>query len=286
MKNIKKGLKHFGSFLFVYYMNFKVNFKPYPGANYFTFQEHQKSFDSKVHKNTNEYLGQIKKHLISLFNISSEFRFEIYDKSKMERLLSQVKDFVLKDDPISGMENLIEGKHVNNEISLLDLSYSFPHVQHDFTSFDAILIDPIVSLGIPIRYILVFSKMKFPDIKNSSEDHKNAAFAQDIFLLHRVLRDYAEKGKEMLLRESNYKVAVLNQMIESSNYLKYDADKKYRSKTMFSAECELKFLEELEKIGFEVGIQRIDQKFKITIANYPTHSKELIEMFSDRIAAF
>ena len=87
-----------------------------------------------------------------------------------------------------------------------------------------------------------------------------------------------------LLRELNYKAAVLNQMIENSNYLNFVTDKKYRSKTMITAECKLKFLEEIDNMGYMVGTHRISQKFMITIANYPTHSKELVEMFSDRIA--
>ena len=131
-------------------MNFKVNFKPYPGATYFTFQEHQRTFDAKIHKYADEYIAQTEKDLVHLFNISPEFRFEIYEKNKLGKLLSQVENLVVKDDPISGLDNMIGGKHLKNEIVMLDLSYSFPRIEHDFTSYDSILIDPVASLGIPI----------------------------------------------------------------------------------------------------------------------------------------
>ena len=39
------------------------------------------------------------------------------------------------------------------------------------------------------------------------------------------------------------------------------------------------------QIGYEVLVHNKNGNSKITIANYPTHSKELIEMFVDRIVA-
>ncbi len=265
-------------------MEFRIKLNPYPGAPYFTVQEHFRSFNQKIHKISDEYFNQTEKHLRSLFNISSKFRFEIYEKHELGKLLSQIEKLIVKDDPTSGRDFMIENKHVKDQTTLLDLSYSFPHVQHDISNYNMILIDPMASLGIPVGYIFVFSKTKSSVINNVNEDHKSPDFTRDIFLLHKVLEDYSERGVEILLRESNYKATVLNQMIENSDYLNFVTDKKYRSKTMITAECNLKFLEEIDKMGYVAGIQRINQKFIITIANYPTHSKELIEMFSDRIA--
>ena len=265
-------------------MEFRIKLNPYPGAPYFTVQEHLKSFNPKIHKISDEYLDQTKKRIRSLFNISPDFRFEIYEKRELRKLLSKMEKLIVKDDPETGIDFMIENRHVKNQTTLLDLSYSFPHVQHDISNYNMILIDPRASLGIPIGYVLVFSKAKSFDINSVNKDHKNPDYIRDIFLLHKVLEDYAERGIEILLRESNYKAAVLNQMIENSNYLNFVTDKKNRSKTMITAECNLKFLEEIDKMGYMVGTQRIGQKFMITIANYPTHSKELVEMFSDRIA--
>ncbi|MCK5211026.1 MAG: hypothetical protein KAQ79_23515 [Cyclobacteriaceae bacterium] len=265
-------------------MKFKINFKPYPGAPYFTVQEHVRSFNPKTLKISDEYLDQAEKCLRGLFNISSEFRFEIYEKHELGKLLTQMEKLIVKDDPETGVDFMIENKHEKDQTTLFDLSYSFPHVQHDISNYNMILIDPRASLGIPIGYILVFSKTKSFDVSNVNEDLKNPDFIRDIFILHKVLGDYLERGIDVLLRESNYKAAVLNQMIENCHYLNFVTDNKYRSKTMITAECNLKFLEEIDKMGYVFRTQRISQKFMITIANYPTHSKELVEMLSDRVA--
>ena len=74
-------------------------------------------------------------------------------------------------------------------------------------------------------------------------------------------------------------------MIENSPHLQLVNDKQNRSKTMISADCSYSILEEIQNLGFDVDALLDGEKARITIANYPTHSKELIEMFSDRIGA-
>lgn len=266
-------------------MEFKINFNPYNGEPYFTVHEHLRSFDPKVHKDSGEYLLRAEERLRNLFSIPSDFLFEMCEISMKEKLIGQMREVIVKDDPETGIDFMIENKLVKDQAELLDLSYSFPHVQHDISNYNMILIDPRASLGIPVGYILVFSKTKSFDVNSLSEDLKNTDIIRNIFLLHKVLGDYAKKGIEILLRESNYKAAVLNQMIENSPYLNFVADKKCRSKTMILAECNLKYLEEIDKMGYVFGTQRTSQKFMITIANYSTHSKELVEMLSDRVAA-
>lgn len=266
-------------------MKFTINFKPYPGATYFTFSEHQRSFDPKIHKSTNDYIIQLKKDLGYLFNIPADFGLEICDKSKVQEVLSQLGNVALKDDPTSGLDLMNgDGQTVSNN-SALDLSFSFPQVPHDITSFDKIIIDPAASLGIPIEWILIFSKKHSTDFNFVNESLKNHDFNKDLFLLHKVLEDYIVKGKEVFLREANYKAAVLNQMIENSTLLDFIAEKKHRSKTMFTALCDTGLSEKMHKLGYDVEMHRVDEKPMITIANYATHSKELIEMFADRIAA-
>ena len=103
-------------------------------------------------------------------------------------------------------------------------------------------------------------------------------------MLQLVLKDIVEKGMEMLIRESNYKAAVLYQMIESSPYLEPIAPKEKRSKTIITVACDHDFFPKLVKLGFELFVEKGDEKTRISIANYPTHSKELIEMFADRVA--
>jgi hypothetical protein len=47
----------------------------------------------------------------------------------------------------------------------------------------------------------------------------------------------------------------------------------------------MEFSETIKETGYELSVRKIKEKVFISIANYPTHSKELIEMFSDRILA-
>ena len=117
-------------------MEFRIKLNPYPGAPYFTVQEHLKSFNPKIHKISDEYLDQTKKRIRSLFNISPDFRFEIYEKRELRKLLSKMEKLIVKDDPETGIDFMIENRHVKNQTTLLDLSYSFPHVQHNISNYN------------------------------------------------------------------------------------------------------------------------------------------------------
>ncbi len=272
-----------GLFLFTDNMKFKIDFKPYPGAPYFTVQEHQRSYDSGVTENPEEYLKGAEKHLRRLFNIPSDFGFDMVALSMKNNLLAQTVTQIVKDDPQTGIEFSSESKLMLSSPGLLDLSYSFPQIQNIVEEYDYILIDPNASLGIPVGFLVVFSKNRLTKSNNlfNIQSHKN-----EIFLLNKVLLDYTEKGIETLLRESNYKAALLHHMIETSNYLSPVGEKKFRSKTMIIAECDPEFLVKIKKMGYEVGVQKNGEKLLITIANYPTNSKELVEMFSDRVGVF
>jgi phosphoserine aminotransferase len=107
---------------------------------------------------------------------------------------------------------------------------------------------------------------------------------QSMYIMNAVLNDYQEKGSEVLLRESNYKAAVLYQLLETSKNLEPLANKAERSKTTITAICESGFLLYIQKLGYDVESHPVEGKQVLTIANYPTHSKETIEMFADRIA--
>lgn len=267
-------------------MKFKIKFNHYPGAPYFTVQEHQRTFNPENHKNIDRYLKQAEKHLRSLFNISPDFKFELCELSMKVDLLDHMGTIIVKDNPDTGFEIFFESELDGDRPRILDMSYSFPQTHIDGLRYDYILIDPNASLGIPSGFVIVFSKNTSMDFHNLFQVRRDTSFVKDAYLLHKVLNDYVEKGIELLLRESNYKSAVLYQLIESSLWLKPVADKKHRSKTIILVDCSYKVLEQIEMQGFEMAVLLDNEKARIIIANYPTHSKELIEMFSDRIAAF
>ena len=266
-------------------MKFKINFKPYPGAPYFTVQEHQRSFNPKIHNKMDAYLKQAEKHLRSLFNISPDFEFELCELSMKADLMDQMGAVIVKDNPDTGTETPFKSKLDGDPPRVLDLSYSFPQTHYDELKYDYILIDPNASLGVPTGFVIVFSKYKSVKINTLLKDQRNEDLLRDAFLLQNVLYDYVEKDFVLLFRESNYKSAVLYHLIEISPLLKPVADKTIRSNTMILADCSYKTLEQIEMLGFEMEALLYNEKVRIIIANYPTHSKELIEMFSDRIAA-
>ena len=271
-------------------MKFKINLKPYPGANYFTVPEHQKVFESLKNKQSKNYMGSLQNNLRLLYNIPDKFKFYMFNLEAKQLLNNEGDDnfrTIIKDDPDTGIDlsTVPDSWAPKEEISFLDLSYSFPHVIQDYTHVENLIIDPNASLGIPSNLCFFFSQS---DSEESIEKFESMDILKDdsqLYVLHKVVSDYVEKGKELLLRESNYKYAVLNQTIENSPHLKPVADKENRSKTMIVADCSYKILEQIEKQGFELEALLYNEKVRIIIANYPTHSKELVEMFSDRIAA-
>ena len=266
-------------------MNFKINYKSYPGAPYFTVQEHQRIFDPKIHNNKDAYLKQVEKHLRILFSISPDFEFDLCELSRKADLLDKMGEVIVKDNPGTGTEIHFKSKLDGDQPRILDLSYSFPQTHYDGLKYDYILIDPNASLGIPTGFVIVFSKYNSMKINTILIDEVGENFLRDSFLLNNVLYDYVEKDFVLLLRESNYKSAVLYHLIEISPLLRPVVDTTFRSNTMILADCTYKAFKQIEMQGFEMEALLYNEKVRIIIANYPTHSKELIEMFSDKIAA-
>lgn len=267
-------------------MKFKINLRSYPGAEYFTVHEHLRRFSSAGNKMPDLGTDTLQKNLRALFNISDEFKFNILNISIKKQLFetqgANLK-VIVKDDPVLGIETSCDCRQSSVKLFLLDLSYSFPQLVQDYSNYDYLVIDPNASLGIPVDFLLLFYRTDSPELMDAFDELSGAEYQEQTYLLHQVLSDYLSKGMEMLVRESNYKAVVLHQVIENSSFLKRVTDKNSRSKTMISAECETSFLKNIDKLGYEVEVYTKDGKSYLTIANYPTHSKETIEMFSDRI---
>lgn len=261
-------------------MPFKINLNPLPGAPYFTMAEHLRKFDGK--NDVIEDLNRIELSLRLLFGIPPEYGFEIIQKNKRSNYFNDSVELILLDDPRSGGRFQVQNDANAHGKQVIDLSYSFPQIDENWSFFESLLIDTNASLGISNELIMLFSREKSGGIASIVAQKLNG---RDIHLLARVLEDIKEKGMEMLVRESNYKAAVLYQMIESSDHLTTVSTKEKRSKTMVVAECDTAFLSQIQKLGYDLASYDNEGKTRITIANYPTQSKELIEMFADRLAA-
>ena len=115
----------------------------------------------------------------------------------------------------------------------------------------------------------------------------------DIYLLAQVAEDMNRKGISQIKKETDYKAAVLYQTIEECNYLQpFVKNKACRSKTTVVAELQNnmsneELLKYLESKNMEVSTGYGEFKNRhIRIANFPTHSKEQIEMLADALIAF
>ncbi len=269
-------------------MKFRINLKPYPGAEYFTIQQHKRLFDPIKNKKAEIYLESVQQNVRQLFGISEDYKFEILHlnvKNHLDKKENKSFQLIVKDDPVSGMEIKDNAMQSSDKPSILDLSYSFPQLFRDYSNVDYLMIDPNASLGIPTDLILLFYRNDSANFIRDFKVNMIADYQSQIYLLYKVISDYTEKGIAQLVRESNYKAVVLHQLIESNPDMKPVSTKNNRSKTMISAECDPLVLDKIEKMGYELEALIKNGKAILTIANYPTHSKELVEMFSDRILA-
>lgn len=111
-----------------------------------------------------------------------------------------------------------------------------------------------------------------------------------IYLLGKVAGDMLEKGVDHIRREINYKAAVLYQAFEQASYLQPFVEKEaHRSKTTPVAACDIdssKIIEHFNKMKIELGSGYGKNSAKhIRIANFPTHSKEHIELIADNLTS-
>jgi phosphoserine aminotransferase len=114
-----------------------------------------------------------------------------------------------------------------------------------------------------------------------------------IYLLAHVLEDMNRKGIEQIKKETVYKAEVLYQALESCNYLSpFVKNKSCRSKTTIVAELENEA--ESEKLHQYLKAKNMIvstgygqyKNQHIRIANFPTHSREQIEMLADALLAY
>lgn len=121
--------------------------------------------------------------------------------------------------------------------------------------------------------------------KNQTPETPNVL---NIYLLAKVCGDMLQKGMDQIRRETDYKAALLYHTLENHPVLApFVKEQRYRSKTVIVAETRTdssKVVSLLKELGLVVGSGYGSYKAKhVRIANFPTHSKEQIEMLADRI---
>lgn len=123
-------------------------------------------------------------------------------------------------------------------------------------------------------------------IKNQTPETPNVL---GIYLLGKVAKDMLYRSAKAIQNETIYKSSILYQAIEeSSSFEPFIASRANRSKTVIVARClngNSEFLQQTSDKGWVIGGGYGSYKSDhIRIANFPMHSKEVVEQLSDYIA--
>ncbi len=113
----------------------------------------------------------------------------------------------------------------------------------------------------------------------------------NIYLLNGVIQDMLARGIDQIRNDTIYKSTILYQSVEDHQFLSPAIDRKdNRSRTVCVAnvmEKQSELLEYLATKGMIIGKGYGDQKdTQIRIANFPTHSREQVEMLTDYLKKF
>jgi phosphoserine aminotransferase len=122
--------------------------------------------------------------------------------------------------------------------------------------------------------------------KNQTPETPNVL---SIYLLSKVVQDFLRRGVNALRKETDYKAAILYQLLENHALISpFVKDKNSQSKTVIVAECNEKtnrVASYLEGLGIQpgdgYGTFRASQ---LRFANFPAHSKEQYELLVDSLA--
>jgi phosphoserine aminotransferase len=120
-------------------------------------------------------------------------------------------------------------------------------------------------------------------LKNQTPETPNIL---GIYLLSKVTEDMLVRGIDQIRRETEYKAALLYHALENHKRLEcFVKDPRYRSRTIITAETVMpsnEIISHFAQKGVVIGSGYDRYKFKhIRIANFPTHSKEQIELLTD-----
>jgi phosphoserine aminotransferase len=198
-----------------------------------------------------------------------------------------------------------------DKLLAIDAVSSLPVIDLDFTQIDTLYCSVQKCFGLPAglgmwiyndkclekaeqlkaagklhdTYHSIFSLTKFTD-KYQTPCTPNVL---GIYLLGKVAGDMLQKGVDTIRRESKYKAALLYNLFETHPQLApFVKEKTHRSLTVGIAEVDggsANLIKTLADSGMVTGTGYGDFKNShIRIANFPTHSKEQMEMLVDKIS--
>ena len=225
---------------------------------------------------------------------------------------------VIQNETSSGVqfsiENIAKIREKNKKkLIVVDAVSSLPYANLDFSIIDSVYFSVQKGFGVPAGLgVWIYNQKMIEKAKSLETKGKSIGtyhslleldkYAQDnqtpetpnvlaIFVLGKVVEAMNKKGIETIRRETDYKAELLYHTLEKSNSLSplvKITEKSQRSKTVIVANVEKQTSSDvvnfLEKKGIVIGKGYGSFKdSQIRIANFPTHSKELMEQVADFI---
>ncbi|MBV6647786.1 MAG: aminotransferase class V-fold PLP-dependent enzyme [Cyclobacteriaceae bacterium] len=266
------------------------------------------SFSKRFYQFTQDYQKQSKARTVEFGS-----GFDQLDIPEEAELIAITKNetstgFSFHDDDLMAIRQQNPG-----QLIALDVVSSIPAVPLDFDLVDTAYFSVQKCFGLPAglgvwmvnqrcydQHARLKAKGKvtgsyhsLDSLKSNGEKHQTPETpnALNIYLLGKVAEDMLRKGPKMIENETNYKSALLYQTFEQhDSLLPFIKEKKNRSKTVAVGEVDggneklMKYLADKKMItGSGYGPFKKDH---IRIANFPTHSKEQVELLCDTIASF
>jgi phosphoserine aminotransferase len=213
--------------------------------------------------------------------------------------------------PLDIIYNLRESNR--EALIAVDAVSSVPYPQFDFTKTDSVFFSVQKGFGLPAglgvwivndrcikkaeellnRGVSIGSYHNIPSLlshaqKNQTPETPNVL---GIYLLGKVIEDFLRRGIDIIRKETEYKAAILYQVLEQHSIIRpFVKDKKFQSKTVIVADTGT-HTESVTKFLQQKGLYPGEgygpfKKTQLRFANFPAHSKEQYEMLVDALAEF
>ncbi|MBS1486289.1 MAG: aminotransferase class V-fold PLP-dependent enzyme [Bacteroidetes bacterium] len=197
-----------------------------------------------------------------------------------------------------------------HSLIVVDAVSSLPYPQFDYTKIDSVFFSVQKGFGLPagLGVWLVNERCMAKAESLLAQGHRigtyhslpfylqNAKKNQTpetpnvlgIYLLGKVVEDFLRRGIQTIRKETEYKSAILYQILDNHPFLSgFVKDKKTRSQTVIVANTGEKtdwLNNELTKMGIQPGDgYGANKKTQLRFANFPAHSKEQYEWLVDSL---
>lgn len=193
---------------------------------------------------------------------------------------------------------------------VVDAVSSLPYPDFDYSAIDSVFFSVQKGFGLPAglgvwmvndhcvdkagqlssRGISIGSYHSIPSLKSHAVNYQTPETPNvlSIYLLSKVVADMVRRGIHTIRKETEYKAAILYQMLDKhADFKPAVKDKNLQSKTVIVADTG-EHTQRITQALLEKGIQPGDgygalKNSQLRFANFPTHSKENFEQLVDRL---